>query len=271
MSPKTKLLSPESFGPMQEIPEHPQVHYTAILRDGKLLLEAANRSSQDQSLSLGQSLLLRAQKKQLLRSLTKASINRSVRRSGEVDDGDGDARTASLLRKQHRITFRLSDRNPDFVYAVVTDQSYGHSMPSVFLSDIEKLHHRTQERDGHTRLLRQALEERILEFSDITLQALESQEPNPKLMTAQANIAEVQNLVQSNLDELVTRNQDIDGLMEVSGSLSQSGRKFRQESQILRRHLWWKGFRLKVLNFGLVLLVLYIVAASFCGITFDHC
>src|SRR5690554_3430567 len=101
-----ELLSPESFGPL-EVSKHPQVHYASILENGRLLHEASSEG-REEPLSLGQALLLRAQKKKVIQSLSSRSAART-----------GKSAVASLLRKEHRITFQLGSREPRFIYSVV--------------------------------------------------------------------------------------------------------------------------------------------------------
>lgn len=262
--------------------DHPQVVYAGVF------LHAASRPQMEAgnpkrpgSLQLGQAFLRLARKRRLLAEDSRGFLK--VRQPPEPPGSGSSALememqthaepgTASIEYQELRLSLLqrppgLGESDP-VVYAVVTDLTYGRSMPFVFLRDIQRLHEQSPRLGAFSN---RSLEHRISEFNEITLQALEEQPADPKVAQVQGKLAEVQEVVQDSLERVLERQPDIEGLVQLSSGLENFGKRLRLESRLLRQSLWWRDMRSRLLNGLVVLLVLFLVSASFCGVTLDSC
>jgi vesicle-associated membrane protein 7 len=60
-------------------------------------------------------------------------------------------------------------------------------------------------------------------------------------------------------------------LVDKSDRLNQQAFRFQKSSTTLRRTLWWKKVRLVAFLTALVVIILYVIAASMCGMSLSKC
>lgn len=48
-------------------------------------------------------------------------------------------------------------------------------------------------------------------------------------------------------------------------------RAFRKRATVVRRKMWWKNIKITILLGAVMLLLVYALAANFCGVALKHC
>ena len=84
-------------------------------------------------------------------------------------------------------------------------------------------------------------------------------------------IDQVKDVMVQNIEKVLERGEKIELLVDKTDRLNQQAFRFEKSSRTLRRTLWWKKVRTVACLTAAAALLIYIVAASMCGITFTKC
>jgi len=95
--------------------------------------------------------------------------------------------------------------------------------------------------------------------------------PTDPFKQAQAELADVKNIMVHNVESILSRGERIELLVDKTDNLNNQARAFRMRSTQLRRKMWWKNTKLMTLSIFVVLLIVYLLAASACGVSLGHC
>ncbi|KAL0843456.1 hypothetical protein Bca101_016701 [Brassica carinata] len=113
------------------------------------------------------------------------------------------------------------------------------------------------------------------EFSRVLHQQMEFFSSNPSVDTlnrVRGEVSEIRSVMVENIEKIMERGDRIELLVDKTATMQDSSFHFRKQSKRLRRALWMKNAKLLVVLTCLIVLVLYIIIASFCGgITLPSC
>jgi len=98
-----------------------------------------------------------------------------------------------------------------------------------------------------------------------TLMDLYNSHEQNKIGKVTAQVAEVKDIMQENIEKVIEREELIVSLVGKSEALSTSSGIFQRNSKKLKRALWWKNVKLMMLIGFIIILVVYIVLATACG------
>jgi vesicle-associated membrane protein 7 len=155
------------------------------------------------------------------------------------------------------------------MFMCMCDEAYGRSKPFLFLKEIIETYflmfsgEETVLEGSTARGFKGVLLQKIKNFSDPPATSLSAQlstdgtTPDPamsKMKQAKATLDSVATSAKENLQKLIDRNHDLDGLMDKTTHMRDSGIQFSKASRKLNRRLCWENYKLKVLM-GLVIFV----------------
>jgi len=87
-----------------------------------------------------------------------------------------------------------------------------------------------------------------------------------------SQIEEVKGVMVQNIEKVLERGEKIELLVDKTDRLNQQAFKFEASSRNLRRSMWWKKMRCRVIVAVIALLVVYLASASACGgLDFHKC
>eukprot|EP01099_Mayorella_cantabrigiensis_P008564 TRINITY_DN8079_c0_g1_i1.p1 TRINITY_DN8079_c0_g1~~TRINITY_DN8079_c0_g1_i1.p1 ORF type:complete len:294 (-),score=51.34 TRINITY_DN8079_c0_g1_i1:51-881(-) len=94
---------------------------------------------------------------------------------------------------------------------------------------------------------------------------------NDKVGEIKAKVDDVKGIMIQNLDRILDRGEKFNEILDQSERLVDESNRFRENSTILRRNLWWKNIRfLLIVSFSL-LVILLIIAMYYCGFGLSRC
>ncbi|KDE04271.1 vesicle-associated membrane protein 7 [Microbotryum lychnidis-dioicae p1A1 Lamole] len=150
------------------------------------------------------------------------------------------------------------------VAMVVAQDSAGRRMPFAFLADLFKHFHQkfTYEQIGDA----PAFGCNSFENDMSKLMTFyEETPPNDPIKAAQAELAGVKDIMVRNIDAVLSRGERIELLVDKTDQMSNQARAFRKRATVLRRKMWWKNIKVLIAIGLSATLLLYLIAASFCG------
>lgn len=136
------------------------------------------------------------------------------------------------------------------VFLAVADAELGRRVPFAFLSEAEKEYNAAPYQDG----LKQRLD---------GLRAKFNQDPeSDPIKRAQAELGSVKDIITQNVEQILSRGEQIELLMDRTDSAANQSLAFRRRAVGLRREMWWRNMRVMAIAGFCAVLVLYFIINS---------
>ncbi|KAL1199210.1 Vesicle-associated membrane protein [Cardamine amara subsp. amara] len=175
-----------------------------------------------------------------------------------------------LCFSQDRYIFHIL-RSDGLTFLCMANDTFGRRIPFSYLEDI---HMRFMKNYGKVAHYAPAYAMND-EFSRVLHQQMEFFSSNPSVDTlnrVRGEVSEIRSVMVENIEKIMERGDRIELLVDKTATMQDSAFHFRKQSKRLRRALWMKNAKLLVMLTCLIVLVLYIIIASFCGgITLPSC
>lgn len=155
-------------------------------------------------------------------------------------------------------------------YLCMAEEGFGRRLPFAFLEDIKGRFRRTYG-DRALTALAYAMNE---DFSRVLQRQMDYYSNNPaadNVSRVRGEIDEVKGIMVSNIEKVIDRGEKIDLLVGKTESLNQQAFKFKKQSGSLRRAMWLKNMKLNCMIFMIILVLIFILVVSICGIDFKKC
>lgn len=197
-------------------------------------------------------------------SVASGNANAVARRILEklpVEVGDGDARVSYT---QDRHVFHILRGPEGLIFMCMADAAFGRRVPFAFLDDTQMRFMKTY---GKLAAAAPAYAMND-EFSRVLAQQMEffSSNPNSDAISRVKNeISEVKSVMVENIDMVLDRGSRIELLVDRTAGLQDTAFRFKKQARTLKRALWWKNAKLMIAMSGVIVLVLYLFVAFFCG------
>lgn len=179
-----------------------------------------------------------------------------------ITQQEGDCKMTYVFDK-HTFNFRIVSH---FVFMCMADEEFGRNMPFVYLKELSDEFFRMFGKDGRSHSyssFNRVMEEKMKQFS--------TSDDNNHIVKIQKGLDEVKDVMKSNITKVLERGEQIDVLVDKSENLTLTSDSFRVQSRTLRKNLCWTNVKMKLLALVLVLILVYLLAASTCGITLKQC
>ncbi|XP_018447013.1 vesicle-associated membrane protein 714-like isoform X2 [Raphanus sativus] len=173
-----------------------------------------------------------------------------------------------LCFSQDRYIFHIL-RSDGLTFLCMANDTFGRRIPFSYLEDI---HMRFMKNYG--RVARSAPAYAMNdEFSRVLHQQMEFFSSNHQSVDTLNRVrGEIRAVMVENIEKIMERGDRIELLVDKTATMQDNAFHFRKQSKRLRRALWMKNAKLLVMLTCLIVLMLYIIIASFCGgITLPSC
>lgn len=165
----------------------------------------------------------------------------------------------------HTFNFRL--RSP-YIFMCMADEEFGRNMPFVFLKDVgdEFLHAHPSSAQAPASAFRSfddVLERKMAHYA--------SPDEAGTVRQVQTGLEEVKDVMRMNIGKVLKRGDQIEVLVDKTENLSFTSDNFRIQSRTLKKNLCWQNAKMKLMAGLLILTLVYLVAASVCGLSLGEC
>lgn len=195
-------------------------------------------------------------------SVAAGNANAVARRILEKLPVDGDARV-SYTQDRH-VFHILRGSHGNLIFLCMADAPFGRRIPFAFLDDIQMRFSKTYAKVVATAPA-YAMND---EFSRVLSQQMEYFSTNPNsdaINRVKSEISEVKSVMVENIDKVLERGTRIELLVDKTATLQDNSFRFKKQARALKRALWWKNAKLMIAMSGVIVLVLYLLVAYFCG------
>uniref|UniRef100_A0ACD5W5M8 Uncharacterized protein n=2 Tax=Avena sativa TaxID=4498 RepID=A0ACD5W5M8_AVESA len=162
----------------------------------------------------------------------------------------------------HTFTFLV---HQGYAYCIVATEATGREVPLAFLElikeDFNKRYAGGKAATAATNSLSRDFGPRLKEQMQY---CMEHPEELSRLTKVQAQVSEVKGIMRENIDKVINRGEQIDGLVTRTEQLNEQARDFRQEGTRIRRKMWFQNMKVKLIVLGIVVALILIIVLSVC-------
>ncbi|XP_019173690.1 PREDICTED: vesicle-associated membrane protein 714-like [Ipomoea nil] len=175
-----------------------------------------------------------------------------------------------LCFSQDRYIFHIL-RSDGLTFLCMANDTFGRRIPFSYLEDVKMRFMKNYGRIA-SHAPAYAMND---EFSRVLHQQMEFYSSNPSADTfsrVRGEVGELHTIMVDNIEKILERGDRIELLVDKTSTMQDSAFHFRKQSKRLRRALWMKNAKLMALLTCLIVLLLYLIIAAFCGgITLSSC
>ncbi|KAK1610017.1 hypothetical protein QYE76_033690 [Lolium multiflorum] len=170
-----------------------------------------------------------------------------------------------LCFAQDRYIFHVLRSPADgLTFLCMANDTFGRRVPFIYLEDIQMRFMKNYGRVAHSALA-YAMND---EFSRVLHHQMEYFSSNPSADTLnrlRGEVSEIHTVMVDNIDKILDRGDRISLLVDRTSTMQDSAFHFRKQSKRLRRALWMKNAKLLAVLTVVIVLLLYLIIAAFCG------
>nr|GLL32395.1 vesicle-associated membrane protein 714-like [Ipomoea trifida]GMC68746.1 vesicle-associated membrane protein 714 [Ipomoea batatas]GMD21361.1 vesicle-associated membrane protein 714 [Ipomoea batatas]GME01261.1 vesicle-associated membrane protein 714 [Ipomoea batatas] len=175
-----------------------------------------------------------------------------------------------LCFSQDRYIFHIL-RSDGLTFLCMANDTFGRRIPFSYLEDVKMRFMKNYGRIA-SHAPAYAMND---EFSRVLHQQMEFYSSNPSADTfsrVRGEVGELRTIMVDNIEKILERGDRIELLVDKTSTMQDSAFHFRKQSKRLRRALWMKNAKLMAVLTCLIVLLLYLIIAAFCGgITLKSC
>ncbi|KAI9465816.1 vesicle-associated membrane protein, partial [Lactarius psammicola] len=173
-----------------------------------------------------------------------------------------------------------------FTYLVMADDSAGRRMPFTFLGELQRKFLSSpsaSDSSSSSPFPPHALQSTFGPVVAQLVYAYNTSPPTDDLSRAQSELAQVKDIMVQNVEQILSRGERIELLVDKTDSMASQATAFRRGARTVRRQMWWKNKR--VLGLGVLValvrtpslflplvsflkfsqVILWMIMAQFCG------
>ncbi|EIN05558.1 VAMP/synaptobrevin-like protein [Punctularia strigosozonata HHB-11173 SS5] len=158
------------------------------------------------------------------------------------------------------------------VFLCMADDAAGRRMPFTFLGDLQQRFNAaalpsSSRGDDPAYSLQGSFGPTIASL----MQEYNTSPPTDELGRAQAELAQVKDIMVQNVEQILSRGERIELLVDKTDNMASQATAFRRGARTVRRQMWWKNSKILALSVIVALILLWIFVAQFCGAGLNQC
>lgn len=153
------------------------------------------------------------------------------------------------------------------VYLVVTDESAERKIAFAFLTDLQRKFRDAPSSSSATLSSTPtlALQGTFSPVIGSLLHTYNTAPPQDEIARAQAELNQVKDIMVQNVEQILSRGERIELLMDKTDSMAHQATAFRRGARTARRQMRWKNIKTIIISALVLIFLLYIIVAQFCG------
>ncbi|XP_061994174.1 vesicle-associated membrane protein 724 [Rosa rugosa] len=162
----------------------------------------------------------------------------------------------------HTFNFLVED---GYAYCVVAKDSVGKQISIAFL---ERVKADFRKRYGGGKADTAIAKSLNKEFGPIMKEhmkyIIDHAEEIEKLLKVKAQVSEVKSIMLENIDKAIDRGENLTVLVDKTETLRSQAQDFKNKGTQMRRKLWYQNMKIKLVVFGILLLLILVIWLSIC-------
>ncbi|KAI0731686.1 vesicle-associated membrane protein [Fomitopsis betulina] len=160
-----------------------------------------------------------------------------------------------------------------FTYLVMADDAAGRRMPFTFLAELQQRFTSLPSASSSdlSSAPAYALQGNFGSTIAQLMNTYNTAPPMDELTRAQTELAQVKDIMVQNVEQILSRGERIELLVDKTDNMASQATAFRRGARTVRRQMWWKNKRVLGLSVLVALVLVWILAAQFCGAGLNQC
>jgi len=154
-----------------------------------------------------------------------------------------------------------------FTYLVMAEDAAGRRMPFAFLDDLQRRFEAFSPSSSSSPGFAPSAHSYSGFQSELAslLRQYNDNPPPDALHTAQQNLAQVKDIMVQNVEQILSRGERIELLVDKTDTMAGQAWAFRRGARQVRRQQFWRNQKIMILSVAVGVLILYVFIAQFCG------
>ncbi|KAI0079781.1 VAMP/synaptobrevin-like protein [Panus rudis PR-1116 ss-1] len=158
-----------------------------------------------------------------------------------------------------------------YIYLVMADDEAGRRMPFAFLTELQSKFNALGQSSALSSPPAYALQGTFGPTIAQLMNQYNTNPPSDELTRAQNELAQVKDIMVQNVEQILSRGERIELLVDKTDNMASQATAFRRGARTVRRSMWWKNQKILALSVVVGLVLVWIIAAQFCGAGLNQC
>ncbi|KMZ65890.1 hypothetical protein ZOSMA_307G00240 [Zostera marina] len=162
----------------------------------------------------------------------------------------------------HTFNYLVQD---GYTYCVVALESVGREIPIAFLERVkDDFTKRFGGGKADTAVANGLNREFRSKMKDHMQYCVENPEEISKLAKVKAQVSEVKGVMMENIEKVLDRGEKIELLVDKTENLRSQAQDFKQQGTNLKKVMWWRNMKIKLIVLGIIIALILIIVLSVC-------
>ncbi|KAG5723689.1 hypothetical protein E4T56_gene20262 [Termitomyces sp. T112] len=158
-----------------------------------------------------------------------------------------------------------------YIYLVMADDAVGRRMPFAFLADLQRKFSAAPSSSSSGETPVHGLQGSFGPTISALLHQYNTSPPVDELTRARSELDQVKDIMVQNVEQILNRGERIELLVDKTDVMAGQATAFRRGARTVRRQMWWRNQKILALSIIVGLIILWIIAAQFCGAGLNQC
>ncbi|KAL9708569.1 hypothetical protein Ac2012v2_008278 [Leucoagaricus gongylophorus] len=158
-----------------------------------------------------------------------------------------------------------------YTYLVMADDSAGRRMPFAFLSELQRKFNSAPSSSARDDLPAYGLQSSFGPVISSLMHTYNTAPPTDELARAQSELTQAKDIMVQNVEQILSRGERIELLVDKTDVMAGQSTAFRRGARSIRRQMWWRNKKTIGLTVIVALLLIWMLAAEFCGAGLNQC
>jgi len=169
---------------------------------------------------------------------------------GRINVGPDSENRQTLTEGKYSFHYQIerSGVNETFLILCITSESFSREKAFQFLNKLSEFVYKKSS-----------------SWSDTIAKQMESHNRKFKEVGLREEVADVREIMDRNIDAMVTRGERLDAIQEGARVLAEGGINFNVQARRVQRRMWWQNTKMKIIIGVVVIVIIYVILTASCG------
>jgi len=158
-----------------------------------------------------------------------------------------------------------------YTFLVMADDAAGRRLPFAFLDDLQAKFNAYSPATSSSAVPSPSSYSGFTHTLTNLLHQYNTNPPPDALANAQNNLAQVKDIMVHNVEQILSRGERIELLVDKTDTMAGQAWAFRRGARTVRRQQFWRNQKILILSIAVGIFIVYLLMANFCGLALNHC
>jgi len=167
-------------------------------------------------------------------------------------------------------TFHILD-DGELSFVVLTDRSVHSRTAFAFLSEVKQRFNSMFKPEDWRQAIAHSFNADFSGTLSIIISRYNQEQDDSQVRKVQDQLEEVKDVIRTNIDSLLNRGERIELLVDTTERLTQASFKFQESATRLKNQHWWQSKTNQIRLAVMLLIIIFLILVTSCGLDFTSC